>query len=295
MSDRKKHEQEVRSYLHNHFPIQHWFFSLPPGSGMETYFVQGRDQQYFVKVGAHVERYLVMADAGLTPPVLASGHLEGGSSVLVQPLIKGRNPTRADYRDQLEKVAALVRKMHHHPRLKDVLQPVSSNRHRDAGLEALNQLRQKWERYKEQVPITAEFVDNCLEELASQIKLFSIEGLVASHSDICNANWLFSSDGNIYIVDFESMAMDDPAFDLGALLWWYYPPELRGQFLEIAGYPYDDDLKLRMRIRMALHCLSITLPREGSFDSFHADRYHEALDDFRAILEGRENPQGYYP
>ena len=295
MPDRQTHQQEVHGYLQKHFPIQDWFFSLPQGSGMETYFVQGKDQQYFVKVGAHAERYLAMADAGLTPPVLSFGQLEGGSSVLIQPLINGRNPTRADYRDQLERVAALVRKMHHHPRLKEVLQPVSSNGHRDAGLAALDQLRQKWGRYKGQVPNVVEFVDNSLEKLALQINLFSAEGLVTSHNDICNANWLFASDGNIYLVDLESMAIDDPAFDLGALLWWYYPPELRGQFLEIAGYPYNDDLKLRMRVRMALHCLSITLPREQSFDSFNTDRYHEAFDDFRAILEGRENPQGYYP
>ena len=59
--------------------------------------------------------------------------------------------------------------------------------------------------------------------------------------------------------------MDDPAFDLGAILWWYYPPELRGQFLELAGYSYDHELRFRMQVRMALHCLSITLPRERKF------------------------------
>jgi hypothetical protein len=87
--------------------------------------------------------------------------------------------------------------------------------------------------------------------------------------------------------------MDDPACDLGALLWWYYPPDLRGSFLDIAGYPGDQEFNLRMRVRMALHCLSITLPREQSFDRFNPERYHEALEDFRAIVDGKENPQGY--
>ena len=87
--------------------------------------------------------------------------------------------------------------------------------------------------------------------------------------------------------------MDDPAFDLGALLWWYYPPDRRGRFLEIAGYRYDDEFKLRMQVRMALHCLNITLPRDGSFDRFNPESYNEALVDFRAILDGGENPQGY--
>jgi thiamine kinase-like enzyme len=293
MPGRQEHEQEVRSFLQHHFPIQHWDFSLPHGSGMETYFVQGDGKRYFVKVGVAVERYLGMAEIGLTPPVLSFGNLERGSSIIVQPFITGHTPSRKDYREQLERVAAMIHTLHHHPHLQETLQPTGSNLHKDAGLRALNSLRQTWECYRLQVPGVAEFVDKSLDTLAQQINLFSTEGLVASHNDICNANWLFSSDGKIYLVDFESMSMDDPAFDMGALLWWYYPPELRQRFLEIAGYVYDDEFKFRMRVRMALHCLSITLPREQSFDNFDSRFYVEALNDFRAVLDGQENPQGY--
>jgi hypothetical protein len=44
---------------------------------------------------------------------------------------------------------------------------------------------------------------------------------------------------------------------------------------------------------MAMHCLDITLPRERSFDSFDPNTYHKSLNDFRAILNGEENPEGY--
>ena len=157
----------------------------------------------------------------------------------------------------------------------------------------LDRFRQKWERYKMQVPQIAEFVDGSLDHLTQQVGLFSGEGLVASHGDICNANWLFAADGKIYILDFESMSMDDPAADMGALLWWYYPPELRQRFLEIAGYPYDDKFRLRTQVRMALHCLNITLPREDSFEAFDPEGFSESLRDFRAVLAGKENPEGY--
>jgi len=293
MPDRQKHRQELQSFLQKSFPDKDWIFSMPSGTGMETYFVQGSQQSYFVKVGAAVERYQVMAEIGLTPPILASGQLEGGTSIMVQPRIQGRNPSRKDLREQLEKVARLIHVMHNAARVKETLQPASSSRHKDAGLHALNSLRHRWQRHKPFVLNVAEFVEKSLGELESQIGQFYTEGLVSSHNDICNANWLFAPDGAIYLVDFESMSIDDPACDLGALLWRYYPPELRGQFLEIAGYPYDDKFKFRMQIRMALHCLSITLPREGSFDSFDPECYEEALVDFRAILEGGENPQGY--
>ena len=136
-------------------------------------------------------------------------------------------------------------------------------------------------------------MDDSLAELALEIRQFSTEGLAASHSDICNGNWLFASDGKIYIIDLDSMSMDDPALDLGALLWWYYPPERRGRFLEIAGYSYDDEFKHRMRVRMALHCLHILLPREQSFDDFEPASFTKSLMDFRAVLAEYENPQGY--
>ena len=267
MPDRQEHQQDVRSFLQKHLSIHDWIFSLPRGSGMETYFVQGNERDYFVKVGAPVERYMAMAEIGLTPPVLGFGRLESGLSIMVQPFITGRKPSQIDFCNQLQKVAALIRKMHH--------------------------LHQKWECYKAQVPTVAKFIDGSLEYLTQQVNLFSSEGLVASHNDICNANWIFTSDGKIYIVDFESMSMDDPALDMGALLWWYYPPELRQRFLDIAGYRYDDEFKFRMRVRMAIHCLSITLPREQSFDSSNVNNYSDSLNDFRAILDHQENPAGY--
>jgi len=293
MAERQEHQREVRCFLQAHLSIRKWAFSIPRGTGTETYCAQGDGRGYFIKVGAPVERYLAMAEIGLAPPVIAVGQLQSGLSILVQPRIVGRRPSRKDYHDQLDRVAALIRTMHHSPQVQRCLPVASADSHRDAGLRALNRLQQKWQTYRAQVPTIAEFVDESLEVLEQKVSLFSGGGLVASHNDICNANWLFTSSGEIYLVDFESMSMDDPACDVGALLWWYYPPELRGRFLEILGYDHDPEFEFRMQVRMAMHCLDITLPREHSFDEFDPQTYDEELTDFRAILKGEENPQGY--
>ena len=50
--------------------------------------------------------------------------------------------------------------------------------------------------------------------------------------------------GELYLIDLESMSLDDPALDIGATLWWYYPPELRQRFLEIAGQASDEPLPI---------------------------------------------------
>jgi thiamine kinase-like enzyme len=218
----------------------------------------------------------------LTPPVLAAGTLEDGTSILVQPYIAGRRPSRSDYRAHLEQFAGAIHTVHHSPEVKRVLPQVSSDNYSAAGAEFLEGIRRRWERCKPQVPGVAGFVDESLDRLAGQVGDFQGAGLAASHNDICNANWLISPGGGLYLIDLDSMSLDDPALDIGATLWWYYPPGLRGRFLEITGHADDEAFARRMRVRMAMHCLHITLPREGSFDRFDPASFAESLTDFRA-------------
>ena len=74
----------------------------------------------------------------------------------------------------------------------------------------------------------------------------------------------------------------------------YYPPEMRDDFLRVAGHRNDDEFRNRMRIRMAIHNLNIVIPRKNSYDRFFAEEFEGELEDFRAVLNGRENPQGYH-
>ncbi len=97
MQSRRFHQEEVKSFLQKHFLSRHWEFSLPKGSGHETYFAHGTEHTYFVKLGVQTIRYQVLASLGLTPRVLAAGNLEDGTSVVVQPCIAGRKPSRKDY------------------------------------------------------------------------------------------------------------------------------------------------------------------------------------------------------
>lgn len=293
MPDRQQHQQEVQAFLRECFTSQPWELDLPQGSGNETYFAHCGGQACFVKLGMQAVRYQIMASIGLTPPVLAAGFLEDGTSIIVQPYIAGRKPSPRDFQIHLDTFAAAVHRAHHCELLQQVLPKVSSN-YSTAGLQALAHIQQKWERCRSQVPKdVAGFVDESLADLKQQVTAFQGANLVASHNDICNANWLILPDGQVYLVDLESMRMDDPALDIGALLWWYYPPELRDQFLTITGHANEAGFEKRMQARMALHCLNILLPREHSFDAFAPASFAEDLVDFRAVLAGRENPQGY--
>lgn len=293
MQNRQQHQQDVQAFLQEHFSDQSWELTFPKGTGNETYFARCNEHTYFVKLGVQATRYQVVASMGLTPQVLALGFLEDGTSIIVQPYIAGRKPSRRDYHTYLEQFALTINQIHHSANVKQVLPEVSSNLYSVAGLESLARIQQKWERHRSQVPEVAGFIDESIDYLRQQVMGFQGAGLIASHNDICNANWLVSTDGRLYLIDLDSMALDDPAVDIGATLWWYYPPKLWKSFLAKAGYLNDTTFERRMQVRMAMHCLSITLPREQSFDEFNPASFAESLTDFRAALAGKENPEGY--
>jgi thiamine kinase-like enzyme len=293
LSQRTCHQHAVRAFMEKQFSAKDWDFSLPNGWGSESYFAHTKDAAYFIKLGAPLPQYQAMAELKLSPPVAAASTLEDGTRLLVQPLITGRKPSRADFRRHLEQMAGMIHSMHFSEEIRRILPQAGSECYKARGLEALTCLRQRWDRYKTQVPAVKDWVDASLEQLAGEIEGLDGAGVVAAHHDICNANWLITDDGHIYLIDLDAMAMDDPACDLGPLLWWYYPPELRNKFLEIAGYQDEERLRKRMRLRTALHCLQILLPRPHSFDCFQAEHFEVLLTDFKAILAGEENPQGY--
>ncbi len=172
MQARRQHQPEVQGFLQKHFLSQHWRFALPIGSGNETYFASGNESAYFVKLGVQIARYQAMASLGLSPPLLAAGYLEDGISILVQPYIAGRHPSREDYRLHLEQVAAIIHRMHHSPELQQVLPQVSSDLYRVVGSKSLTRLQQRWLHYRAQVPQVADFVDESLAYLSQQVQRF---------------------------------------------------------------------------------------------------------------------------
>lgn len=161
-----------------------------------------------------------MGSIGLTRKVTVAGCMADGTSIIVQPCIAGRKPSRKDYRIHLEQIAAIINTTHHSLEVKRVLPEASSNLYSVVGLEVLTRIQQRWDHYRAQVPEIAKFVDDSLAYLAHQVQCFLGTSLVAAHNDICNANWLVSSDGRLYLIDLGFMTLDDPAVDIGATLWW---------------------------------------------------------------------------
>src|SRR5438045_3565813 len=127
MQDRQQHQQEVQAFLQKHFSNQTWEFTLPKGSGNETYFAYSHEHTYFIKLGVQISKYQALASLGLTPQVLVAGHLTDGTPIIIQPFIVGRTPSRKDYHTNLEQIATIINRTHHSPEVKRVLPEASSD------------------------------------------------------------------------------------------------------------------------------------------------------------------------
>jgi thiamine kinase-like enzyme len=291
--NRSEHQLEVKSFLQKQFNQRHWKFALPHSYGNETYIAESQCGTFFVKLGSPVANYEAMASLGLSPQVITAGSLADGTPILVQPFLLGRIPNRQDFHIFLEQIAGMIGKMHHSDLMRNTLPAPFSEHYGQLGLQALANVQQRWARFKSLVPAQSAWVDEKIAWLAKQLRELQGSWAVASHNDICNANWIITPEGHIYIIDLDAMSIDDPAADLGAILWWYYPPGLRKRFIEHARSTFDESLRYRMRLRMAIHCLHIIIPRDQSFDQFMPAHFPQALVDFKAVVCGEENPQGY--
>ncbi len=294
LDSKTSHQLEIERFLKENISNLHWEFTHPQGHGNETYIVCGGRESLFIKLGSPISRYKSLASIGLAPTIIKDGTLEDGTTIMVQEFISGRTPTRHDYRNHIEDFANAINKIHHCDEIKKTLPKPENDQFSTIGTSVLNDIDKRWNKYNHLVPDSADFVDQGINQLREEVYQFTGSGLVASHNDICNSNWIITPQGTLYLLDLDSMSFDDPALDIGATLWWYYSPDLREEFLNIVGYSNNDAFKKRMHIRMAMHCLNIILPRENSFDSFHADEFVDNLADFKAIMNGEDNPQGYY-
>ena len=208
MPERRQNQQQVLAFLQDYFATSDWEFSIPQGSGKEKYLARAAtrhgESACFVKLDVNIPVYQTVASLELTPPILASGCLQDGTPLIVQPAVKGRQPTWQDFSIHLDLFASTLQRLHHSPELRSLLAAPASETYRAAGLQFLNNIHLRWEAVKSHFsPEIDSIVLDHLERIAAQLRAAPGGGLVNTHTDPCNANWLLPGAGRAhhFIVD----------------------------------------------------------------------------------------------
>ena len=224
--------------------------------------------------------HLFAAEAGLAPRVLfwQPGPFElGGQPVIVSEYVASPPLDRAWFHDHLRQAATLLARLHRDADLTDALEAMDRGQARSDCLAAARGARALLEERlvalaaREWSPAVADVLNRLTAHLAwfgARIQpnraAFAGQRVGPVHGDVQRGNWLAGPDGRVYLVDWDKAWLDDPALDVGMLLYWYVDPALWPVFLrEYAtggdARPDVDALLIRARIRYPLHALSLCL------------------------------------
>ena len=152
---------------------------------------------------------------GITPRLVWTKRMTTGDTLTAQEWLNGRCLHKAEM--DSEAVSALLYRLHHSALLKRMLKQVGGQ------VVTPEELLQRYFRGLPQDlrhhPLL-KTVANRLRAKQPQVKRSNYE---VCHGDLNHKNWLLSDQGNLFLVDWESAVIADPAYDLSMLMCQYVP------------------------------------------------------------------------
>ncbi|MBN1964338.1 MAG: phosphotransferase [Anaerolineae bacterium] len=222
--------------------------------------------------------FVLAAELGLAPRVLLweqGALLLDRQPVVASDFITPGVPDVEWFHSNLQQVAALLARLHRDEDLGDLLESFQRG---DRRADALAAARAAWANVQVRladlgVAAWGPELRAVLDELTlygawfgSQIqrRLAAFQGVPVGpvHGDLNRYNWLVGGDNRVTLIDWERARLDDPALDVGMMLFWYVPRALWPIFAR--GYAgaspqaVDADALLeRARIRYPLHAIDV--------------------------------------
>lgn len=175
---------------------------------------------------------------GITPKLVWTKRIGNGDVLTAQEWLNGRTLHSDEMSSQ--EVAGLLSRIHHSQTLKRMLTRVGGKTINpvdlvDSYLDGLSlDLRNH------------PFLQEVVYQLKNTLPSLETEKMTVCHGDIDRKNWLLSDEDRLYLVDWESAMLCDPAMDLGVLLCQYVKKENWQNWLEGYGEELSKDLIHRM-------------------------------------------------
>jgi Phosphotransferase enzyme family len=243
--------------------------------------VDGR-RRIFLKFGAEVDALRRLAELAVTPAVLHSGEYRGHSFV-IQAFIGGRHPHHGWFGRHLPELASLVGAYQRDARLRALVSPTTTLTHRGLVTGVLDDLELRSRR-----GITPPQDGQLLEAIGHLRRLSTnlpSAELVPTHGDPNPKNFILTDD--LYLVDWDDLALSDPFRDVGQLLWWYVPRNRWHDFFELFGFDEGPHARDGLYWWVAAESLDVAMKVAERGDP---GRAKEFLADFAAAIEQRANP-----
>ncbi|WP_188393139.1 phosphotransferase family protein [Compostibacillus humi] len=216
-------------------------WKLKPAGGLtgQAFIAQKNNKRLFLKRNSSPFLAVLSAE-GIVPKLIWTKRMENGDVITAQEWLEGRELAPEDM--QQEKVAQLLRKIHHSSELLNMLlrigiKPFTSD---DFFLSIKKKI------YDLNLHRQYEEVQTAIRHLEKLLPKTRNQNLAVCHSDINHHNLLMSKDGSLYLIDWDNATIADPAFDFGMILNGYIPRNQWEDWLEKYGADKEDNVIERM-------------------------------------------------
>lgn len=223
-----------------------WVIQPAGGVTGEAFFATHDNEKLFLKRNSSPFLAVLSAE-GIVPKLVWTKRLENGDVITAQQWIKGRKLEPEDM--SCERVAKLLKKIHRSKPLLSMMQRLEKSPVHPEML--LEQLEQKFSSNFTQKQTVREAFRYLREQLPS---MNPIDWAIC-HGDMNHNNWMLTDKDELYLIDWESAIIGDPAFDIGPLLYWYVPEKDWEKWLLNYGVPLTEKVKNRLIWYVYYHTL----------------------------------------
>lgn len=210
----------------------------PAGGDTGTAFLGVRaSEKIFLK--RNTSPFLAALSAeGITPKLIWTKRIATGDVLTAQEWLNGRTLKRDEMNSP--QVAKLLARVHQSLLLKRMLKKVGGQ---------IWQATDMLQAYFYDLPQDLRqhpLLEQVAQELKQSINQLQIPSLEVCHGDLSHKNWLLSDINRLYLVDWDSAMLADPAVDFGMILFQYVPRQEWQAWLENYGLEVTADLMRRV-------------------------------------------------
>lgn len=179
-----------------------------------------------------------LAKEQIAPQLLWVRRMGNGDTMSAQEWLDGRTLTKEDMGSK-QIVHILLRLHKSHPLVNQLLQL-------NYKIENPYDLLVDWEKNAPLQIQENSYLQGIVKELKRSLPEFRSEVATIVHGDIKHSNWVITTSGMIYLVDWDSVRLTDRMYDVAFLLSHYIPYSRWDEWLNYYGY--KDNEKVRQKI-----------------------------------------------
>lgn len=218
-----------------------------------------------------------LAKEQIAPQLLWVRRMGNGDTMSAQEWLNGRILTKEDMSSK--QIVHILLRLHKNRPLVNQLLQLSYK------IENPYDLLAEWEK---QAPLQIQentYLQRIIQELKRSLPEFNPDVATIVHGDIKHSNWVITTSGMIYLVDWDSVRITDRMYDVAFLLSHYIPYSRWHEWLQYYGYKDNDKVLKKIIWYGQFSYLTQILACFDKRDMEHVNQEIYALRKFRELFK----------